>query len=582
MNDHPTAAEIAGMARGTISRNGLQRMVAHLLEGCQRCARQLASAIELTTPAQAAASTGAACSGAGPARRSSSQRRSLAQSAAPQAYDQAAYDPPIARACATALRHLRQLEHDRRQVRAGEPDAAPPASSLAATARTPAAKATTAPLALAATPAPTAPMATPALTGLTAIPALTDLAATLATTPATRAATAKATATPAGQADAAPLAALASPGEIAPQARPPVAAAAARSRRKDGSKEGERRHPVALLKVEMLLTTAWDLRHTDPQKMLQIAELALSAAERLDGSRHGEAAVADLRARAAAELGNAYRVCDDFLQAERMMAEAVRWQRRGSGDLTLVVRIGDLLASLLVDQRRFPEADELLDQVQSYYQKENDPHLAGRTLIKRGIFAGYDGAPRRALRYLTEGLELIDVQQDRRLAVQAVHSILWNLVECERYRQARIHLWRTRALLLEHGGEIYPLLLRWLEGRIDAGLGELDRAERELAATRQGFADAGYIFNAALSSLDLAAVWLRQGKTMAVRQLVEEMIATFRALRLAREAVAALLILREACDRDEATLDRVQAVAALLTELEHQQPRRHSETPVAD
>jgi hypothetical protein len=75
-------------------------------------------------------------------------------------------------------------------------------------------------------------------------------------------------------------------------------------------------------------------------------------------------------------------------------------------------------------------------------------------------------------------------------------------------------------------------------------------------------------------ALDLAAVWLRRGKTARVRELVEEMIATFRALRIAREAVAALLILREACDRDEATLDRVRTVAMLLTELERQPRRR--------
>jgi hypothetical protein len=128
-------------------------------------------------------------------------------------------------------------------------------------------------------------------------------------------------------------------------------------------------------------------------------------------------------------------------------------------------------------------------------------------------------------------------------------------------------------LFAQHGGRLSLLRLRWLEGRIHAGLGELERAERELLATREGFAATGNPYLTALVALDLAAVWLRQGRTPRVRQLVEEMIATFRALRIAREAVAALLILREACDRDEATLDRVRMVAMLLTELERQ-PRR--------
>src|ERR1700692_1886477 len=107
-----------------------------------------------------------------------------------------------------------------------------------------------------------------------------------------------------------------------------------------------------------------------------------------------------------------------------------------------------------------------------------------------------------------------------------------------------------------------------------SGLGDLARAEREFVATRAGFAAAGSPYNAALVALDLAAVWLRRGKTVQVRELVEEMIATFRALPIAREAVASLLIRRKACDRDDAPLDRVRTVAMLLTELERQPRRR--------
>jgi hypothetical protein len=231
------------------------------------------------------------------------------------------------------------------------------------------------------------------------------------------------------------------------------------------------------------------------------------------------------------------------------------------------------LASLLADQRRFADAGELLGKVHRFYRRIGDHHLAARALISRGIFAGYDNQPRLALALLVQGLELIDVDRDTRLAASAVHAILINLVECGRYRQARIQLWRSRPLLVQQGGRL-SLRLQWLEGKIHAGLGDLARAERELIATRAGFAAAGRPYNAALVALDLAVVWLRRGKTAQVRELVEEMIATFRALRIAREAVAALLILREACDRDEATLDRVRTVAMLLTELERQPRRR--------
>ena len=329
-----------------------------------------------------------------------------------------------------------------------------------------------------------------------------------------------------------------------------------------------------LLRVEALLAASWELRYSEPHEMVRIAELALFAAERLEKVRYGRAEIADVRTRAWAELANAYRVTDDLARAEQAMARAVSWLHRGSGDPWLLARVADLMASLLADQRRFADAGELLGKVHQFYGRMGNLQLAGRSLISRGIFAGYDNQPRRALALLVQGLELIDVEADSRLAVAAVHAILTNLVECGRYRQARIQLWRSRPLFARHGGQLLGLRLRWLEGRIHAGLGDLARAERDFSATRAGFATAGSPYNAALVALDLAAVWLQLGKTRQLRELVEEMIATFRALRIAREAVAALLILREACDRDEATLDRVRTVAMLLTELERQPQRR--------
>jgi hypothetical protein len=346
-----------------------------------------------------------------------------------------------------------------------------------------------------------------------------------------------------------------------------------RERRAAPSGRLDSRHLRGLLRVETLLAAAWDLRYDDPDEMVRIAELALVAAERLDKDRYGRAEIADVRARTWAELANSYRVTEDLARAEQAMGRAVGWLHGGSGDPWLLARVADLMASLLADQRRFADAGELLGKVHDFYRRIGDHHLAGRALISRGIFAGYDNQARRALTLLVQGLELIDADRDARLAASAVHAVLINLVECGRYRQARIQLWRSRPLLARQGGAL-PLRLRWLEGKIHAGLGDLARAERELVATRAGFAAAGSPYNAALVALDLAAVWLRCGRTRQVRELVEEMIAAFRALRIAREAVAALLILREACDRDEATLERVRTVAMLLTELERQPRRR--------
>jgi hypothetical protein len=69
-------------------------------------------------------------------------------------------------------------------------------------------------------------------------------------------------------------------------------------------------------------------------------------------------------------------------------------------------------------------------------------------------------------------------------------------------------------------------------------------------------------------SLDLAAVWLRQGRTAEIKELVDEMVAVFRSRNIQREAIGALLMLRTALRKDQATAALLQAVSTELRRLE--------------
>ncbi|MEA2602587.1 MAG: hypothetical protein QOF89_3579 [Acidobacteriota bacterium] len=62
--------------------------------------------------------------------------------------------------------------------------------------------------------------------------------------------------------------------------------------------------------VEGLLRRSWELRHENPRAMVQLAGWAFGEAGRLSERKYGVRRVADLRCRAAAELGNALRVAD--------------------------------------------------------------------------------------------------------------------------------------------------------------------------------------------------------------------------------------------------------------------------------
>jgi tetratricopeptide (TPR) repeat protein len=319
---------------------------------------------------------------------------------------------------------------------------------------------------------------------------------------------------------------------------------------------------------EMLLECSRELRHRDPQRMIWFAELAKRAAENLDPVKYRPPMVADRQALAWAELGNSYRIADRLGEAETALATAGERRKAGTGDPLLEARVLDLTASLRVAQRRFTEAQRLLDRTYAMYRTVGDRHLAGRALISKGIYKTYQQDTAAALDLLREGLRLIDRRREPKLTLAALHDLLWLMVDRGEYRRARRELFENLDLYQRDGDPLNLLKKRWLEGRIAAGLGDLDRAEAALRQVREGLSRLRLSYKAAIAGLELGAVWLRQGRTAEVRGLVGETIAVFKMLGIAREALGALILLRSACEQEYVTLEFLADVLKLLRKLE--------------
>ena len=193
-----------------------------------------------------------------------------------------------------------------------------------------------------------------------------------------------------------------------------------------------------------------------------------------------------------------------------------------------------------------------------------------------GLFTAWDGAPGKAIVLLRQGLDQIDPSRDPVLVVNTLHAMVSSLADLGRFRTARRLLWRCRTLVLETGNALVLLRLRWLEGKIYGGLADDSRAEVAFQETRAGFSERGQVYPAALAGLDLAALWARQGRFTEVHALAQEMIATFRALRIAREAIVTLLILQRAClNGSGQLLEIIDMVVTFLKDLERQPAKRH-------
>jgi hypothetical protein len=322
-----------------------------------------------------------------------------------------------------------------------------------------------------------------------------------------------------------------------------------------------------LPRIEALLAESWRQRHRDSRRMVRFAELARLGAERLDPGLYGHGLVADFQALALAELGNAFRVADDFGRAEELLDRAMNESERGTGDLRLIARIADLTSSLLGARGQFASAVRILGRVEKIYEGLGETALAGRALISQGIYTGRDHEPEKALALLAQGLERIDPEKDPELVFHASHNQIGFLADCGRYRQARILLWKSRARYAGMGGRLNLLRMGWLEGRIALGLADFARAERCLAEARHGLMAADQIYDAALAGMDLATVWLVQKRIGEIERLARETQQLFEELGAAQEAVALMAWLWQSSQRGRVTHEFLEGVAFYLKEL---------------
>lgn len=321
--------------------------------------------------------------------------------------------------------------------------------------------------------------------------------------------------------------------------------------------------------VEILLELSFEERYRDPAKMVELARTAQQIADRPERARYGEALHMDLRARAAAELGNAWRVNEYFDRAEACLETAKSFAEQGTGDPLLAIRIDDFEASLRKAQRRFDEAVALLNQVHRAYLRLGDRHLAGRALMSRGITLELSGRPEEAILSLQQAIGLIDAGRDPKLLAAAQHSLLKTLVDCGRFHQAGRLLLQSGLRQKFEDDPLNLLRLRWVEAKILAGHGRLENAEEAFRSVYWGFYNRELHYVAAVAGLDLAEVLLRQDKHTEAHALAVDLYNTFQERRIDVEAQRALMTFEVVCSVQAATPNIARRIGDFLDRRQH-------------
>ncbi len=297
-----------------------------------------------------------------------------------------------------------------------------------------------------------------------------------------------------------------------------------------------------------------------PDEALHLADLAVLIATKSPGSEGWRSRLAGF---CWAHLANARRVANDFAGADKAFARAWELWKAGTvsaPDLLPEWRMLDLEGSFRRDQRRFPEALALLEQAK--VGSQGNKNAVGRILLKKEFVLEQMGDSEGALVTLQEATPIIESIADPRLLFALRFKVANNLWHLKRYQEAEGLLSELRELAVQLGNELDLIRIVWLEARIAAGQGRRDDAVVGLESVCQEFTARNLPYDAALSSLDLALLWLEAGQTAKVRQISITMAWIFKDGGIQREALAALSLFRDAAERETATVELTRKVIA--------------------
>lgn len=310
--------------------------------------------------------------------------------------------------------------------------------------------------------------------------------------------------------------------------------------------------------AELLLAECRRLSRDEPEDALEVAELVPLVLSRQEMGT-ADARTEALTLRAAAWRANAVRVLGRLQESDRAFARVRAGLARGAvDDAGVHADICALEASLRIEQGRLGEARALLDRALLLFRQEGDTGELARVLIKRGIVERHEGDPKAAIATQQEVLSLLaTVEADPFLVRSAVNNLALALCDAERFPEAA-------ALVGGHEAFGDGRSPRWqlrehvLRGRIAHGLGRLKEAERQFAEVRDMAMERRDFFTAALAALELATLYVEQGRTRELRQVAAILGPVFEAHDLRPQATAALLLFTRAALSEGLTAEAVR------------------------
>ena len=306
-----------------------------------------------------------------------------------------------------------------------------------------------------------------------------------------------------------------------------------------------------------LVEKSFELRYSDLPAMLHYARIAVDAAEAATPETSGgRSLLADCRARAWAQLGNAQRIHRDYAAAERSLLAAGRHLEEGSGEAEPRAWLLRCLAALRGAQRAFAEAIELNREAAGLYRRLRDRTGEAAALMAGAWARIASGDPRPAIAPLQRCLEILHPwhPQERRLIQGAAGNLVLCYIDVDRPQDAYDTVVLAKPYFEDCADTILLLRWDWQWGKADRDRGHFFSAEHLLKRVRDGFEEEGLAEEVGEVSLDLAMLYARQGRRGEFLRAIAEAIEIFRSIGARREYLAAIGQLNALAQHEEAAV----------------------------
>lgn len=310
---------------------------------------------------------------------------------------------------------------------------------------------------------------------------------------------------------------------------------------------------------------------TNPREALAIAELAATIADGLAPNAYPPIIVAQLRAHAWKDRGQALSYLGRYDEALRALDRAEE-QFEVFGTLAhdrAIVRF--CRAILLQHVRKFDEAHATLAECREVFHDHGDTQLyvkctlaAGNLLVRKGDY--------RAAQEVLAPL----VHEHSLIAAKTRMALGWCSVHLDEASSAIEHFEQAASACREMGRELEAVRATYGAGSAMLRLHRFAEAIQTLRSTRDVFLEHGLVEEGGLSGLGIVEAQLVLGQIRAARALAASIVREFTVANLNRRAVAALAYLNEAIAASSATPEVVRDVHAYIDALRMDPTREFS------